>query len=119
MAAKKKTATNPKGAGRNRSEIPDATKKTIENAYAVGITLDDIAAMVEISEGVIKREMSDRLKKARGALKQKLAQSIWTHAINGDATLQIFLAKTQLGWSDKKLEDNQDMVPSFRISFEK
>lgn len=118
MTTKKKTPAKKKP-GPKKIVIPEPTKKLIETVYGYGLTLQQVCSMVEIGEDVIRREMGSRLKTAKTKLLAKLAESCFHNALKGDTTMQIFLSKVHLGWSDKKLEENQDMIPSFRISFEK
>lgn len=87
--------------GRKAHQPTDENKKQVESMAAVGITQEQIAQFLKISQDTLAKYYEDEL--ANGAIKAnaKVASSLYTQAINGNVTAQIFWCKTRLGWREK------------------
>lgn len=78
---------------------------------AIGCTDRDIAVWFDIDEDTLRYNFAPIIKKGKEDLKTALRQAMLKNALNGNAALQIFLAKNMLGMSDNPLngEDNKPL----------
>lgn len=70
----------------------------------------EIAEVVGITEGALKRRFGDLIEKGKHAGKKSLRRAMWEKAINGDTRIQIFLSKQYLGMKDTP-EDGDAKTP--------
>jgi DNA-binding XRE family transcriptional regulator len=106
--------------GRKAHQPTDENKKQVELMAAVGITQEQIAQFLKISQDTLAKYYETEL--ADGAIKAntKVASSLYTQAINGNVTAQIFWCKTRLGWRDRSeielsSKDNSPLTAILRI----
>jgi hypothetical protein len=76
------------------------TPDDVYKLAALGCTDKDIATWFDIEYSTLRYNFSDIIQKGREDLKQALRQAMIKNALNGNAALQIFLAKNMLGMSD-------------------
>jgi metal-dependent HD superfamily phosphatase/phosphodiesterase len=93
--------------GRKPYTITDQIVAAIELHAGQGMTLHQIAIMIDIGDSTLDRWMAEpRVKRAyeRGRLQAhgKVAQTLFEMAIAGDTVAAIFYLKAQAGWSDKQ-----------------
>lgn len=67
---------------------------------AIGCNDREIAIWFDINEDTLRYNFADIMLKGREDLKQSLRHAMIKNALNGNAALQIFLAKNLLGMSD-------------------
>lgn len=85
--------------GRGRTKrvvIPDQ----IYELAVIGCNDREIARWFDINEDTLRYNFSDIIEKGREDLKHSLRRAMIKNALNGNAALQIFLAKNMLGMSD-------------------
>lgn len=73
-------------------------------------TPEEIAEVVGIAVGQLKKRFGSLLEKGKQAGKKSLRRAMWEKAINGDTRVQIFLSKQYLGMKDAP-EDNSNKTP--------
>jgi hypothetical protein len=95
------------GRGRTRRVVnPDDVYKLA----AIGSTDRDIARWFDMEESTLRYNFSDIMAKGREDVKQALRHAMLKNAMNGNAALQIFLAKNMLGMSDNP-SNTDDKAP--------
>lgn len=67
---------------------------------AIGCNDREIAIWFDINEDTLRYNFAEIMQKGREELKQSLRHAMIKNALNGNAALQIFLAKNLLGMSD-------------------
>lgn len=81
---------------RKRVVVPE----DIYKLAALGCTDREIAVWFDIDENTLRYNFSDIMAKGRQDMKTALRNAMFKNALNGNAALQIFLAKNMLGMSD-------------------
>lgn len=77
---------------------------------ALGCNNREIALWFDINENTLDYNFKDIIAKGREDLKHNLRRAMLKNAMNGNAAIQIFLAKNILGMSDNPL-DSEDNKP--------
>lgn len=77
---------------------------------AIGCNDREIAIWFDVDEQTLRNNFSDIMQKGREDLKHSLRRAMIKNAMNGNAALQIFLAKNMLGMSDNPV-DSQSNQP--------
>lgn len=70
----------------------------------LGCSDRDIAQWFDIDEQTLRYNFKEIMLKGRSELKQTLRQAMLKNALNGNAAVQIFLAKNLLGMSDNPVD---------------
>jgi len=73
-------------------------------------TPEEIAEVVGIGVGSLKKRFQALLDKGKETGRQSLRRAMWEKAMNGDTRVQIFLSKQYLGMKDAP-EDTQNTTP--------
>ena len=100
----KKKSGPPKGVQGKRIDFSEADIAQCESYGSVGLNLDQIAALFNISssalDNVIRRqpEVGCAIKRGKAKGIGNIAKSLYTKAIEGDRTCMIFYLKTQGRW---------------------
>ena len=81
---------------RKRVVVPEDVYKLA----ALGHTDREIATWFSMDENTLRYNFSDIMAKGRQEMKTALRNAMFKNALNGNAALQIFLAKNMLGMSD-------------------
>ena len=78
---------------------------------ALGCTDREIATWFDIKEDTLRYNFAETMAKGRQDMKTALRNAMFKNALNGNAALQIFLAKNMLGMSDnpQNTEANQPL----------
>ena len=105
-------------AGRPKHEPTDALRKQVESMAGVGIGADDIATVLELSKTTLYKHYKKELKKGHIKANAKVAAALYNNALSGNATAQIFWAKTRLRWKEPKAEEVEDKPKRQRAVFE-
>lgn len=119
-AAKKKTGPKPRtlvtvevtgyevGRGIRRKVVFD---EDVYKLAAMGCNNKEIATWFDIDENTLAYNFATIMAKGREELKMSLRRAMLKNALNGNAALQIFLAKNLLGMSDTPVnsEANQPL----------
>jgi hypothetical protein len=93
---------------RKRVVVPEDVYKLA----AIGCTDQEIATWFDIEYSTLRYNFSDIMAKGRQDLKTALRTAMIKNAMNGNAALQIFLAKNMLGMSDNPTNsDDQKPLP--------
>lgn len=74
---------------------------------ALGCTDQEIANWFDIEYSTLRYNFSDTIAKGRQDLKTALRKAMLQNAMNGNAALQIFLAKNMLGMSDNPNQSDE------------
>ena len=96
------------GRGRNKRVVPP---DDVYKLATIGCTDREIAQWFMIAESTLKYNFADYLAKGRAELKQKLRRAQVHAAINGNATMLVWLGKNVLGQTDTPTsnEENQPL----------
>ena len=73
-------------------------------------TPEEIAEVVGIGLGTLKKKFGPLIEKGKQAGKKSLRRAMWEKAVNGDTRVQIFLSKQYLGMKDSP-EDTSNNTP--------
>jgi hypothetical protein len=88
------------------------TPDDVYKLAAIGCNDKEIATWFDIEYSTLKYNFSDIIAKGREELKQTLRHAMIKNALNGNAAVQIFLAKNMLGMSDNGMEsDDKKPLP--------
>jgi len=109
MSKKKKNSLPavPKKAGRPRILIDDELCKKAELYAAQGLTMNQIASVLGMSETTLYdkqskfSEFSDSIKRGKNRGISAITNALFNKARRGDNTAMIFYLKNQAGWQDK------------------
>jgi hypothetical protein len=85
--------------GRGRGKRIVVPKDVYELAV-IGCNDREIARWFDMNEDTLRYNFADIIQKGREDLKHTLRRAMIKNALNGNAALQIFLAKNLLGMSD-------------------
>jgi hypothetical protein len=77
---------------------------------ALGHTDREIATWFSMDENTLRYNFSDIMAKGRQEMKSALRNAMFKNALNGNAALQIFLAKNILGMSDNPTQTDDTKV---------
>lgn len=77
---------------------------------AIGCNDREIAIWFDVDENTLRYNFSEIIKKGREDLKHSLRRAMLKNALNGNAALQIFLAKNFLGMSDSPLNSDENKI---------
>ena len=96
--------------GRDQIVVPP---EEVQDLASLGCTDRDIANWFGIKEDTLRYNFADFLLKGREAVKISLRRAMLKNAcVNGNAIIQIFLAKNMLGMtSDGMTTDNSKVLP--------
>lgn len=88
------------------------TPEDVYKLAALGHSDREIAVWFSIEESTLRYNFSEIMAKGRQEMKTSLRQAMFKNALNGNAALQIFLAKNMLGMSDNPTQsDDQRPLP--------
>ena len=89
------------GRGRRKRVV---VPKDVYELAVIGCNDREIARWFDIDENTLRYNFSDIIEKGREDLKHTLRRAMIKNALNGNAALQIFLAKNFLGMSDNPVD---------------
>lgn len=89
------------GRGRNKRVV---VPKDVYELAVIGCNDREIARWFDMDENTLRYNFSDIMAKGREDLKHSLRRAMLKNAMNGNAALQIFLAKNLLGMSDNPVD---------------
>lgn len=92
----------------NRKRV--VSPEDVYKLAAIGCTDAEIAVWFDIDYNTLRYNFSEIMAKGRQDLKTSLRTAMIKNAINGNAALQIFLAKNLLGMSDNP-QNTEDQKP--------
>lgn len=75
---------------------------------ALGCTDREIAIWFDIKEDTLRYNFAETMAKGRQDMKTALRNAMFKNALNGNAALQIFLAKNMLGMSDNPNQSEEN-----------
>lgn len=93
------------GRGRTKRVV---VPKDVYNLAAIGCNDREIARWFDMDEQTLRNNFSDIMQKGREDLKHSLRRAMIKNALNGNAALQIFLAKNMLGMSDNPADSEEN-----------
>lgn len=76
------------------------TRKLVHTLAGYGVTHEDIAATLEISQPTLRKYYSEDMAKGDAIAKGKIGEKVYEKAMAGDTTMLIFLAKVRLGFKE-------------------
>lgn len=89
------------GRGKTKRVVFDAD---VYKLAALGCTDREIATWFDCDENTLRYNFKDIMAKGREELKHSLRRAMLKNAMNGNAAVQIFLAKNMLGMSDTPVD---------------
>lgn len=89
------------GRGENKKVIDP---KEVEKLAAIGMKNHEIAEYLDIDDSTLSYNFKQQLTKGRHQLKSSLRRAQIELALNGNATMLIFLGKNLLGQSDNPID---------------
>lgn len=95
------------GRGLNKRVV---SPEDVYKLAAIGCSDREIATWFSIKEDTLRYNFAEIMAKGRQEMKTALRNAMFKNALNGNAALQIFLAKNLLGMSDNPV-DNEDKKP--------
>ena len=95
------------GRGLNKRLV---TPQEVFKLAAMGCTDREIATWFDVKEDTLRYNFADIMAKGRQEAKNLLRAAMLKNALNGNAALQIFLAKNWLGMSDQP-QNSEDRQP--------
>ena len=97
------------GRGRRKRVV---VPKDVYELASIGCTDREIAQWFDCDENTLRYNFSDIIQKGREDLKHTLRRAMIKNALQGNAALQIFLAKNMLGMSDTPVStDDKKPLP--------
>jgi hypothetical protein len=94
----------------NRKRI--VVPQDVYNLAVIGCNDAEIARWFDVNEDTLRYNFSSIMEKGREDLKHSLRRAMIKNALNGNAALQIFLAKNLLGMSDTPVNtDDKKPLP--------
>lgn len=97
-----------KKAGRPAWQPTDDQRKMAEQLAAVGITHQQIAAVLGISHDTLTRKMGAELEIARAKANASVAKSLYQSAMDGVVPSMIFWLKCRAGWREQQPTESAD-----------
>lgn len=96
--------------GRPAIPITDKDLRIIQDMAGRGARLDDIAAVIGVSDSTLDRwlerpEVRASYRLGRIQASDSVATTLYNLAIEGDVTAAIFWLKSQAGWSDRPVQE--------------
>jgi hypothetical protein len=79
----------------------------VYNLAVIGCNDREIATWFDVDESTLRYNFKDIIEKGREDLKHSLRRAMIKNALQGNAALQIFLAKNFLGMSDTPMNTDQ------------
>ena len=85
----------------DRSMKPtDEQREQVETMATYGLPIKMIGDILKISEPTVQKYFQDEIDRGRASGCYKVANKIFMQALEGDTTLLIFWAKTQMHWRE-------------------
>ena len=103
-----------KGAGRKRIKFTAEDIKQIETYAGLGISESNIAMLLNVHYDALRNnkkrnaEFSQALKRGRSKCNIKVSSALYSAAIGGNITAQIFFLKARAGWSETETGNNEE-----------
>ena len=88
------------GSGRKPIEPNDLTRMQVRELGGLGLQLEQIALIQDISLSSLKKHYSQELSYGKAVRSAEMAESIFKQGKEGNATLAIWYSKCQMGWKD-------------------
>lgn len=81
----------------------DEERKQVSDMVAVGITLEQIAAVIRdgIDADTLSKHFKKEIRESKIKANTKVGGVLYQKALDGDTAAAIFWAKTQMRWSEK------------------
>ena len=79
----------------------DIDPEQVRKLAQIGCPVTDIAFVLGCSHDTLNRRFASEIQKGRSQMRTRLRQLMWGSAEKGNITMQIFLSKQYLGFSDK------------------
>ena len=93
-----------------RKRYKTVDRDLVYKLACIQCTPEEIAEVVGIGVGSLKKRFQALLDKGKETGRQSLRRAMWEKAMNGDTRVQIFLSKQYLGMKDAP-EDTQNTTP--------
>lgn len=106
MAAKPRSRAKLKpGEKRKRAsnafKASDAMREAVMALISFGTPLETISEIIKVPRTTIIRNFEREIKHGKALVHARIGTSIAAMALNGDKTMMIFYAKTQMGWRER------------------
>ena len=93
-----------------RKRYKTVDRDLVYKLACIQCTPEEIAEVVGIGVGSLKKRFQALLDKGKETGRQSLRRAMWEKAMGGDTRVQIFLSKQYLGMKDSP-EDTQNTTP--------
>lgn len=104
------------GAGRPWHQPTEQNRRTVESMATYGATQVEIAFLLNIHYQTLTYHYPRELKIGKIKANVKIGESIYTSALKGNTTAQIWWSKTQMGWKETTILDHRGVVGTFDYS---
>jgi len=99
---------NKSGVGRPKLQL---CEKDIEDLAAIGCITEEIARLLDCSKDTIENRYMDSLRLGRARLKKSLRRRQIESAMEGNATMLVWLGKNLLGQKEKQEIEHSGTIP--------
>ena len=84
---------------RPRKEI---NLETLRSLASIQCTYPEMAAILNVSVRYLKMRYCTKVEKWKSEGTCSLRRKMWLSAMNGNTTMQIWVSKNEMGWSDRR-----------------
>lgn len=81
--------------------------RQVEDMRQKGLPISEVALLCEMSEKVLRRLYRKQLERGKAVANYQIAGKLFELAMAGNVTCLIFWAKTQMGWSTEKPQEQE------------
>lgn len=100
-------------------EPNEADKTLVMQMSAVGITQEQIAAVIGITHETLNKYYKETLETSKSKAIAKIGGTLYNKALKGDNTCMIFYLKTQGGWRETTHVEHSGTIETAVIKFVK
>ena len=93
-------------------EVTDKTKSDVERMAGLGVPVRMIAAYIGVADKTLSKHYEIEILRGRAKAGVAVAQALYDKCMAGDTTALIFWCKTQLGWTEKQVNEITTTAPT-------
>jgi hypothetical protein len=92
--------------GRPPRQFTAEERNQAEVLSGIGLPHRQIAVLIGCDEKTLRKHLGDELTRGDAKATAKIAQSLFSKAINGDTASMIFWMKVRAGWSERVVQEH-------------